>query len=50
MYGGHIVNDWDRRMCKAYLDWVMKDELLEEHEMAPFTDSKFSFKSPQATS
>jgi len=36
-------------MCKAYLDWIMKDDLLEEHELAPFADGKFSFKSPQAT-
>jgi dynein heavy chain len=28
----------------------MKDDLLEEHELAPFTDGKFSFKSPQACS
>ena len=29
MYGGHIVNDFDRLTCKVYLDFFMKDELLE---------------------
>lgn len=38
-------------MTAAYLNWIMKDDLLEEHELAPFTDGKqFSFKSIQATS
>jgi dynein heavy chain len=50
MYGGHIVNDFDRLMCKCYLDWFMKDELLEETEMFPFAeDEKASFKSPLPT-
>merc|ERR1711977_789511 len=30
MYGGHIVNDFDRLTCKVYLDFFMKDELLDE--------------------
>jgi len=50
MYGGHIVNDFDRLMCKCYLDWFMKDELLEEMEMFPYAeDEKASFKSPLPT-
>lgn len=37
-------------MCEAYLNWIMKDDLLEEHDLAPFADPKvFSFKSIQAT-
>lgn len=37
-------------MCNAYLDWVMKDDLIEETELAPYTDGKtFTFKSPQPT-
>ena len=24
MYGGHIVNDFDRKMCATYLDFYMK--------------------------
>merc|ERR1740129_395928 len=25
MYGGHIVDDWDRRLCEKYLVYFMKD-------------------------
>merc|ERR1711881_530379 len=47
MYGGHIVNDFDRLMANCYLDFYMKDELLEETEMFPFAeDEKASFKCP----
>jgi dynein heavy chain len=50
MYGGHIVNEFDRKMCACYLDYFMKDELLEETEMYPYNeDSKASFKSPLPT-
>jgi dynein heavy chain len=38
MYGGHIVNDFDRLMCNSYLDFFLKDELLDETEMFPFND------------
>jgi dynein heavy chain len=47
MYGGHIVNDWDRILCSAYLDDIMKDELLEEKELFPFIEGKnMSFRCP----
>ena len=49
MYGGHIVDGWDRIMCKAYLDNLMTDELTnDEKELFPFlpADGKVSFKSP----
>ena len=47
MYGGHIVDDWDRRFCLAYLDNLMNDTLLDEAEMFPFIDGKnISFKCP----
>jgi len=37
-------------MCKAYLDWVMQDRLLDEYEMCPFTNGKlFTFKSMSPT-
>ena len=29
MYGGHITDDWDRRLCKTYLEEYMKPEMLE---------------------
>jgi dynein heavy chain len=49
MYGGHIVDDWDRIFCAAYLENLMKDELLEddECELFPYVDGKnVSFKCP----
>ncbi|KAG1688915.1 hypothetical protein DVH05_002999 [Phytophthora capsici] len=36
MYGGHIVNDFDRLLANTYLDFYMRDELLDEMEMFPF--------------
>ena len=49
MYGGHIVDDWDRILCAAYLDNLMNDGLLEddEAELFPFVEGKgVSFKCP----
>lgn len=51
MYGGHIVDDWDRRLCSSYLDSLMAPSLLDEAEMFPFIEGKgISFKSPTALS
>lgn len=52
MYGGHIVNDFDRKLCATYLDFFMKDELLDETEMYPYNDEEksLSFMCPAATS
>ncbi|NXF83974.1 DYH9 protein, partial [Sclerurus mexicanus] len=30
MYGGHITDDWDRKLCKTYLEEFIKPEMLEE--------------------
>lgn len=30
MYGGHIVDDWDRRLAKAYLENIMSPLIFEE--------------------
>ena len=50
MYGGHIVDDWDRKLCKAYLTNLMDNPLLDETEMFPFCDGKtVYFKSPGPT-
>ena len=36
MYGGHITDDWDRRLCKAYLEEYMHpDQLDGELKLAP---------------
>lgn len=48
MYGGHIVDDWDRILCGAYLDNLMNDGLLDEAELFPFIEGvpNVSFKCP----
>ncbi|XP_012509385.1 PREDICTED: dynein heavy chain 9, axonemal [Propithecus coquereli] len=36
MYGGHITDDWDRRLCRTYLEEFVKPEMLEgELTLAP---------------
>eukprot|EP00698_Gefionella_okellyi_P011840 TRINITY_DN3147_c1_g1_i1.p1 TRINITY_DN3147_c1_g1~~TRINITY_DN3147_c1_g1_i1.p1 ORF type:complete len:4456 (-),score=1211.74 TRINITY_DN3147_c1_g1_i1:43-11907(-) len=36
MYGGHIADNWDRRVCAAYLKHLLRDELLtEDLDLAP---------------
>jgi dynein heavy chain len=50
MYGGHIVDDFDRLLCMSYLTFYLDDALLDEMEMFPFVDEKgVSFKSPSPT-
>lgn len=46
MYGGHIVDNWDRILCGTYLDYFMVDKLLDEAEMVPYADGKLSWISP----
>ncbi|XP_074870532.1 dynein axonemal heavy chain 17 isoform X2 [Carettochelys insculpta] len=36
MYGGHITDDWDRRLCRTYLGEYVRVEMLEgEMPLAP---------------
>ncbi|XP_020637559.3 dynein axonemal heavy chain 11 isoform X1 [Pogona vitticeps] len=36
MYGGHITDDWDRRLCRTYLEELMSPSLLEgDFALAP---------------
>lgn len=36
MYGGHITDDWDRRLCRTYLLEYLQPELVEgEMYLAP---------------
>ncbi len=36
MYGGHITDDWDRRLCRTYLEEFIKPEMVEgELYLAP---------------
>jgi dynein heavy chain len=48
MYGGHIVDNLDRRFCAAFLETLMQDTLLDEAELFPFIEGKVgcSFKCP----
>jgi len=47
MYGGHIVDDWDRILCKAYLEHLLGDKLLDEAELFPYVESAgISFRCP----
>jgi dynein heavy chain len=39
MYGGHIVNDFDRLLANTYLEFYMREELLEEMSLFPFLDA-----------
>mgnify|MGYP002636304987 FL=1 len=47
MYGGHIVDNFDRRFCSAFLEILMQDQLLDEAELFPFIEGKnITFKCP----
>ncbi|XP_006886407.1 PREDICTED: dynein heavy chain 17, axonemal [Elephantulus edwardii] len=36
MYGGHITDDWDRRLCRTYLEEYLRGEMLEgDVQLAP---------------
>ena len=50
IYGGKIMDDKDARVASAYLDWHLKDELLDEAEMYPFAGDVVSFHSCPPTS
>jgi dynein heavy chain len=51
MYGGHIVNDWDRRLTLNYLYNIMNDGLFDELELFPFiTGKNLSFTVPPPNS
>jgi dynein heavy chain len=38
MYGGHIVNGFDRLLANQYLDFYMKEDLLDEKVLYPYLD------------
>ncbi len=51
MYGGHIVDDEDRRLCKTYLEFYMHDDLVDaETQLVPYgSEGSPSFMSPTAS-
>ena len=51
MYGGHIVEDWDRRLASAYLSKYFNESLLEGMELFPaFTTPPSSSNHRQVSS
>ncbi|KAL1498812.1 hypothetical protein AB1Y20_014117 [Prymnesium parvum] len=47
MYGGHITDAWDRRLCNTYLKSFLKEELLDSLQLFPKFDvpsSALSYK------
>lgn len=36
MYGGHITDDWDRRLCRTYLQEYLVPELVCKIEQASY--------------
>lgn len=49
LYGGHIVEDWDRRLAYMYLELYMREDLLEGIEMFPRFSSPPSGLSHKST-
>lgn len=39
MYGGHITDNWDRLLNMTYLEFYIKEELLDETELYPYADN-----------
>ncbi len=50
MYGGHIVDDWDRRLNSSYLEYLLVDKINEDLDMIPYVTAnsqvKLSLKTP----
>jgi hypothetical protein len=40
MYGGHIINDFDRTLANTYMEFFMREDLLDEMVLYPFPDSE----------
>jgi len=32
MYGGHITDDWDRKLCISYLEELMQSDLVDKSQ------------------
>lgn len=50
MYGGHIVDDWDRILNNAYLEFLLVDKINEDLDLIPYQSPnstlKLSLKTP----
>jgi hypothetical protein len=50
MYGGHVVDDLDRRLVSAYLENIMHIGIFDELELIPYAEGKnVTFKVIAAT-
>jgi len=51
MYGGHVIDDFDRLMVNTLLEYLMQDALLDEANLYPYTDpgEKDRFLCPNIT-
>lgn len=36
MYGGHITDDWDRLLCRSYLEFYMTEAMFDGVELYPY--------------
>lgn len=50
MYGGHIVDDWDRILNNAYLEYILVDKINEDLDLVPYPSTnpaiKMTLKTP----
>jgi dynein heavy chain len=44
MYGGHIVDDWDRRLNNSYLEYLLVDKINEDLDLVPYPSNNPSIK------
>lgn len=42
MYGGHITDDWDRKLCKTYLEVYLHPDMVSIYHMLEFSDCWYS--------
>lgn len=38
MYGGHITDDWDRKLCKTYLEVYLHPDMVSIYQMFEFSN------------
>jgi hypothetical protein len=42
MYGGHITDDWDRRLCRNYLETYINPDMVKIQIVYIFIQTIFS--------
>ncbi len=41
MYGGHITDDWDRRLCRSYLETYINPDMVKSNFYSDSISSRF---------